>query len=47
MVEIAVRGRRAAARFTNGEAVELTRGYSADFWLIHKFGENAGRGFIK
>ena len=45
--EIAVRGRRAAARFTNGEAVELTRGYSADFWLIHKFGENAGRGFIK
>jgi hypothetical protein len=45
--EIVVSGRRAAARFINGEAAELFRPYSADFWLIRKFGENAGRGFFE
>jgi hypothetical protein len=43
--EIAINGDRAAARFSNGETIELqstTRG-----WLVDKFGENAGRGFFK
>ena len=45
--KIAIRGTRAAARFTNGATVELVNPKRADFWLIDKFGEHAGRGFFK
>ena len=38
--QIAIDGDRAAARFSNGETVELWSGGGA--WLIHRFGENAG-----
>jgi hypothetical protein len=44
--KIVIRGRRAAARLTNGEAVELVYPPASDTWMIHKFGENAGRGFF-
>jgi hypothetical protein len=46
--DIAIKGDRAAARFLNGEAVELfhaTR--DGDVWWIAKFGGNAGRKFFK
>ncbi len=43
--EIAINGDRAAARFSNGETIEL-RGTDRS-WLVDKFGENAGRGFFK
>lgn len=45
--EVAIRGSRAAARFTNGEAVELVGPPAGDSWMIHKFGETAGRGFFQ
>lgn len=45
--KIVIRGSQAAARFTNGEAVELVNPTRADVWLVDKFGENAGRGFFK
>ena len=44
--EIAINGDRAAARFSNGETIELYRDANG-VWLISKFGENAGRGFFK
>jgi hypothetical protein len=43
--EIAINGDRAAARFSNGETIEL-RGTDRS-WLVAKWGENAGRGFFK
>jgi hypothetical protein len=46
--DIAIGGRKAAARFSNGEAIELDHvsGYElGGIWLIHKLGGNAGRGF--
>jgi hypothetical protein len=43
---IAIRGHRAAARFSNGETVEFTEiGVSGSYW-IHKVGGNAGRKFF-
>jgi hypothetical protein len=40
---IAIKGRQAAARFSNGETVEFTEiGVSGSYW-IHKVGGNAGR----
>jgi hypothetical protein len=44
--DIAINGDRAAARFSNGETVELVRGHGGA-WQISKIGENAGRGFFK
>ena len=43
--EIAIKGDRAAARFSNGETIELRS--AGRGWLVDKFGENAGRGFFK
>jgi hypothetical protein len=44
--DIAIRGHRAAARFSNGETVEFTEiGVSGSYW-IHKVGGNAGRKFF-
>jgi len=37
--EIAIKGERVAARFSNGELIELAGGN----WLVHKVGGNAGR----
>ena len=45
--EIAIEGDRAAARFSNGETIELQRGGDDRGWLVDKLGENAGRGFFK
>jgi hypothetical protein len=45
--EIAIEGDRAAARFSNGETIELQGGGDDRGWLVDKFGENAGRGFFK
>jgi ketosteroid isomerase-like protein len=44
--DIVVRGHRAAATFTNGETIELFLPPAVDFWMVHKFGENAGRGLL-
>jgi len=43
--DIAIKGDRAAARFSNGEVVEL--GSVIDGWLIAKLGGNAGREFFE
>ena len=43
--EIAINGDRAAARFSNGETIELRS--AGRGWLVDEFGENAGRGFFK
>ena len=43
--DIAIKGNRATAKFSNGEVVELDHvsGYElGGIWLIHKFGGNAG-----
>lgn len=48
--EVAIKGHRAAARFANGEVVELAGGgeYQPDpAWLIEKFGGSAGQGFFE
>jgi hypothetical protein len=48
--EVEEKGNRAAARFSNGEVVELERvsGNELDgVWLIIKFGRTAGRGFFE
>ena len=42
--ETAIRGHRAAARFSNGEVVEFYG--DAGTWHIKKVGGNAGRGFF-
>ena len=47
--DVEVRGDRAAARFSNGELVELDRvsGDQLDgVWWISGWGRNAGRGFF-
>jgi hypothetical protein len=43
--EIAFKGRRAAARFSNGEVVEFES--VGDTWWLRKLGANAGRGFFE
>jgi hypothetical protein len=48
--DVAIKGERAAARFSNGEMTELVHidGYVAGgLWWIYKLGGNAGRGFFK
>ena len=45
--EIAIIAYGAAARFSNGETVELLGLTTERRWLIDKIGENAGRGFFK
>jgi hypothetical protein len=46
--DIAIKGDRAAAKFSNGEAVELFHAtQEGDVWWIAKFGGNAGRKFFK
>jgi hypothetical protein len=42
---IAIKGDRAAVRFSNGAVIELGRYMGS--WLIHKLGVNAGREFFK
>ena len=44
--EIAIRGHRAAARFSNGETVLLSEIGISGSWRIHKVGGNAGRKFF-
>ncbi|MGH9176306.1 MAG: hypothetical protein ACRD1H_18200, partial [Vicinamibacterales bacterium] len=41
--DVAIKGRKAAARFSNGETVEFARPSG----LIHKIGGNAGREFLE
>ena len=43
--EIAIKGKKAAARFSNGETIELGRMGDGE-WSITKLGEDAGRGFF-
>jgi hypothetical protein len=48
--DVEEKGNRAAARFSNGEVVELERprAYGLDgVWLITKWGQSAGRGFFE
>jgi hypothetical protein len=47
--DIVIKGNRAAAKFSNGEAVELEHatGVGEDDWGIAKFGGIAGRKFFK
>ncbi len=48
--DVEIKGNRAAARFSNGEKVELERvsGNELDgVWLIHRWGRNAARGFFQ
>jgi hypothetical protein len=49
--DVETKGNRAAARFSNGERVELERvnqlGAGGGVWLISKFGRNAGREFFR
>jgi hypothetical protein len=40
--EIAIRGERVAARFSNGELITLVRVVGGT-WLVHKVGGQAGR----
>ena len=40
--EIAIKGERVAARFSNGELIKLV-GVVGGNWLVHKFGGNAAR----
>jgi hypothetical protein len=44
--EVAIKGDRAAARFSNGETIELQKVSDSEWW-VDKIGENAGRGFFK
>jgi hypothetical protein len=44
--EIVIRGRHAAARFSNGETVRFTK--ARDWrWFIDRVGGNAGRKFFE
>ncbi len=45
VLDIAFKGRRAAARFSNGEVVEFES--VGDTWWMRKLGANAGRGFFE
>ena len=40
--EIAIKGERVAARFSNGDLIELV-GVAGGTWLVHKVGRDAGR----
>jgi hypothetical protein len=42
--EIALKGGRAAAMFSNGEVVRFVFAVQARTWMVHKLGGNAGRG---
>jgi hypothetical protein len=44
--DIAIRGHRAAARFSNGETVLFSEIAVSGSWSIHKVGGNAGRKFF-
>lgn len=45
--DIVLKGGRAAARFSNGEVVLLVFPSQTGTRLVHKLGENAGRGFFQ
>jgi hypothetical protein len=45
VLDIEIKGHRAAARFSNGAVIELYG--DAGTWLIHKLGGNAGRRFFE
>jgi hypothetical protein len=51
--DVEIKGDRAAARFSNGEVVELERVSTNEsdelygHWLINKWGPDAGRGFFE
>jgi hypothetical protein len=45
VVDIVIKGHRAAARFSNGEVVRFWG--DGGTWLVHKIGEDAGRGFFE
>jgi hypothetical protein len=45
--DIVIKGGRAAARFSNGEVVLFVFATQTGTWLVHKLGENAGRGFFE
>ncbi|MGH3374995.1 MAG: hypothetical protein ACRDP6_09670 [Actinoallomurus sp.] len=45
--DIAIKGDTAAAKFSNGEVVELVQGVGPAAWGISKFGGNAGRQFFE
>jgi hypothetical protein len=45
--DIVIKGGRAAARFSNGEVVLFVFPSGGGTWLVHKLGENAGRGFFE
>jgi hypothetical protein len=44
--DIAIRGHRAAARFSNGETILFVEVGASGSWWIHKVGGNAGRKFF-
>ena len=45
--DVEIKGHRAAARFSNTEVVELEFDRYDRVWRIHKWGRNAGRGFLE
>jgi hypothetical protein len=45
--DIVIKAKRAAARFSNGEVVLFVFPTAARTWLVHKLGEDAGRGFFE
>jgi hypothetical protein len=45
--DVVLKGGRAAARFSNGEVVLFVFATQTGTWLVHKLGENAGRGFFE
>lgn len=45
--DIAIKGDRAAARFSNGQVIELAHVQGLGGWAIVKLGENAGRQFFE
>jgi hypothetical protein len=42
--EVAIKGDRVAARFTNGEVIEFHG--DGGTWMVARFGPNAGRGLF-
>jgi hypothetical protein len=45
--DVEIKGRRAAARFSNGEVVELEFDEHDGVWRIHNWGRNAGGWFLE
>jgi hypothetical protein len=45
--DVVLKGGRAAARFSNRELVLFVFATQTGTWLVHKLGENAGRGFFE